>query len=398
RKIIGALGEGYVSALREAHQDVPETTDLVGYWWHKAACLLRQRKIARFGFITTNSITQEYSRRVIEQHLDRKPQISFRFAIPDHPWVDTADGAAVRVAMHVVGPGSGSGILSTISNEDPDLSETGTSIVKFRDTSGIISGRLKLTEGNQKPQALQANGSMCFQGVVPAGDGFKLLPLSGLASAEENCSPIGPIRPYLIGKDLVQRSEEKRIIDCFGLTVSELESRFPGIFQHLLVTVKPERDHNRRQSYREKWWIFAEPRPALRRALRGLKRYVGTPYTAKYRPFVFIDATAIPDAMVYAIATDDAAWLGVLSSSIHGFWAKFAGGTLEDRPRYNSNGTFLPFPFPALDESPLKQRIRDLGEKLDAHRKARQAAHPGLTLTGMYNVLETLRRGEALGD
>jgi len=52
--------------------------------------------------------------------------------------------------------------------------------------------------------------------------------------------------------------------------------------------------------------------------------------------------------------------------------------------------------FPALSESPHKQRIRDLGERLDTHRKRQQEQHPGLTLTGMYNVLEKLRSGELL--
>lgn len=64
--------------------------------------------------------------------------------------------------------------------------------------------------------------------------------------------------------------------------------------------------------------------------------------------------------------------------------------------RYNNSLTFWPFPFPALEESPLKQRIRDLGERLDSHRKRQQEQHPGLTLTGMYNVLEKLRSGEPL--
>jgi len=40
---------------------------------------------------------------------------------------------------------------------------------------------------------------------------------------------------------------------------------------------------------------------------------------------------------------------------------------------------------------PLHNRIRDLAEQLDAHRKRQQALHPDLTLTGMYNVLEKLR-------
>ncbi len=34
--------------------------------------------------------------------------------------------------------------------------------------------------------------------------------------------------------------------------------------------------------------------------------------------------------------------------------------------------------------------------RLDAHRKARQAAHPALTMTGMYNVLAKLRAGDPL--
>ena len=54
------------------------------------------------------------------------------------------------------------------------------------------------------------------------------------------------------------------------------------------------------------------------------------------------------------------------------------------------------FPFPALEEGTLKQRIRALGERLDSHRKRQQEQHPGLTLTGIYNVLEKLRSGEPL--
>ncbi len=58
--------------------------------------------------------------------------------------------------------------------------------------------------------------------------------------------------------------------------------------------------------------------------------------------------------------------------------------------RYQNSTSFDAFPFPvATDEQ--KVSIRILGEQLDAHRKARQAAHPTLTMTGMYNVLEKLR-------
>lgn len=101
--------------------------------------------------------------------------------------------------------------------------------------------------------------------------------------------------------------------------------------------------------------------------------------------------------MLIAIAIDDAAALSVLSSRIHVAWALTAGGRLGfgNDPRYNKSKCFDPFPFPAPTEA-QKVRLRSLGEQLDAHRKAQQKAHPKLTLTAMYNVLEKLRAGERI--
>ncbi len=91
--------------------------------------------------------------------------------------------------------------------------------------------------------------------------------------------------------------------------------------------------------------------------------------------------------------------LGVLSSDVHVEWALATGGTLEDRPRYNQSRCFETFPFPSDDTGltrVLADRIRDLAEQIDAHRKARQAAHDDVTLTGLYNVLAKLRAEQPL--
>ena len=76
-------------------------------------------------------------------------------------------------------------------------------------------------------------------------------------------------------------------------------------------------------------------------------------------------------------------------------WALAAGGHLGvgNDPVYVKTRCFGTFPFPDPTEA-QRQRIRDLAEQLDAHRKARQAEHPGLTLTAMYNALEKLRAGQ----
>jgi len=107
--------------------------------------------------------------------------------------------------------------------------------------------------------------------------------------------------------------------------------------------VKPERDHNNRSSYRQNWWIHGEPRREFRPVLAGLRRYIATVETAKHRFFTFLDRSILPDNMLVNIGLEDAYFLGVLSSRVHVVWALAAGGTLEDRPRYNKTRCFVSF-------------------------------------------------------
>jgi hypothetical protein len=59
-------------------------------------------------------------------------------------------------------------------------------------------------------------------------------------------------------------------------------------------------------------------------------------------------------------------------------------------PRWRNVRCFDPFPFPECTQD-QSDRIRELAESLDSHRKERQKAHPSLTLTNIYNVLDKLR-------
>jgi hypothetical protein len=58
---------------------------------------------------------------------------------------------------------------------------------------------------------------------------------------------------------------------------------------------------------------------------------------------------------------------------------------LEDRPTYHHTETFDPA---------LRLRLSNLGERLNAFRKERPAAHDLLTMTALYNVLERVRELE----
>ena len=187
------------------------------------------------------------------------------------------------------------------------------------------------------------------------------------------------------------------VIDFFGMSADEVRREFPASYQRLLEYVKPERDSNRDAGFRQNWWLFGRPRPALREMITGLQRYIATGETAKHRLFQFLDRTVLPDHKIIAFGSDAPEFLGVLSSRLHSTWSIAAGGRMGvgNDPVYNKTRCFETFPFP--DPTPSQSaRIRDLAEQLDAHRKRQQSLHPEVTLTGMYNVLEKLRAGDTL--
>ena len=381
-----ALGDGYVDALRNTWQDVPESADLVMFWWHHAAQLVATGEVRRFGLITTNSLKQTFNRRVVQGALDQG--VALAFAIPDHPWVDSADGAAVRIAMTVGTIDNVEGRLLSVTDEREGKGE-GLDVT-LQEQLGLLHADLRIGANVAAARALRANTELSNRGFCLFGAGF-IVPPEDAIRLEANA----PIKAYRNGRDLTERPRGVKVIDLFGLTAEEVRARYPATFQWVLERVKPERDNNNRESRRLNWWLFGEQNPKLRSQLTGLPRYIATVETAKHRTFQFLEADIAPDNMLVCIASDDAIQLGVLSSCVHVSWALAAGGTLEDRPRYNKSRCFEPFPFPAATPEQAT-RIRDLSEQLDAHRKRQQAAHASLTLTGMYNVLGKLRSGEAL--
>lgn len=368
------------------------------YWWHIAAERVRAGETTRFGFITTNSIKQTFNRRVVEAQLGAKNPLSLAFAIPDHPWVDAADGAAVRIAMTVGGSDAPEGTLLEVRDErETDRDEVD---VTLHARSGKLFADLNTGADIAGAGPLKANLGISSPGVKLHGAGFIVSPddahrlgLGTLPELERY------IRAYRNGRDLADRPRGVYVIDLFGLSADDVRQRYPAVYQWVLERVRPEREakgHSKDGAgYAKLWWLFGKPRQELRKMLAGLTRYIATVETTKHRVFQFLDADIQPDNMLVNVASDDPLVLGVLGSRLHVKWALATGGTLEDRPRFNKTRCFETFPFP--DASPDQQsRIRQLAEQLDAHRKRQQAQHPDLTLTGMYNVLEKLRAGEAL--
>ena len=163
---------------------MPQSADFVMHWWDHAAHLLTApgTRLRRFGFVTTNSITQTFSRRVIEGYLAppspgraEAGTLSLVYAIADHPWTKvTRDAAAVRIAMTVAQAGSHDGRLVEVVREA--ALDTDTPEIEF----GTVQGRINadLTAGTDVGAlvSLRANDGLGYRGVQLIGAGFIVTP------------------------------------------------------------------------------------------------------------------------------------------------------------------------------------------------------------------------------
>ena len=225
------------------------------FWWEKAALAARAYAPAkgkgcrRFGLITTNSLRQTFNRKVLDSHLgDPKTPATLVYAIPDHPWVDAGDGAAVRIAMTVAEKGRFEGRLLTVATEAKTEDANEGRDVGLSEQRGSIFADLRVGADVAGAAALKANERLGYRGVQIIGAGFivtrdeaRALGLGTVQGLEAH------IREYRNGRDLTATPRDVLVIDLFGLTEAEARSRFPAVYQHVLDKVKPERDQNNRE-------------------------------------------------------------------------------------------------------------------------------------------------------
>lgn len=396
-KMLSALGDGYVAALRDVYAgSVEDGADYVLYWWQIAADKLRAGNLQRFGFVSTNSISQIFNRRVLQAHFNCTEPVHLTFAVPDHPWVDAETAADVRIALTVAAPGSGPGVLMRrkIGRSINDASDDA-----FEKVVGVLRADLTVGADVVGAVTLRANQGIASPGVEIHGKGFVLDSREAKALGYDAESASGAIREYRIGRDLTGKSRDLYVIDLDGMNLEEVRVQHPAIYQWVYDRVRPERMTNREAYRRENWWLFARRNVLLRSAIRGLPRYIGTVLTARHRVFTFLPARILPDQTIVAIGLSDGLSLGVLSSRVHVVWALAAGARLGigNDPRYTKTRCLDPFPFPPRSKV-VDDRVADLAEELDALRKAQMSKHPDLTITAMYNVLQKVKEEVELSD
>lgn len=274
------------------------------------------------------------------------------FAVSDRDWI--LDGASLRICM--VGFGSDR--------------QTAPPILDGQEVP-LIRSDLRSGSDLSLKKILTSNVGRCFMGMTKVGD-FDIketLALKFLTEPNPHGRPNSDVlRPFRNGSDVVRTCSNRWIID-FGTTMPEVDAAlYAAPFEYLSKHVKPDRLKNARTAYRQKWWIHAEARPGLRRAMLNLSRYAATARVAKHRVFVWLDSVILPDSKIIAIAFDDDFSLGVLQSRVHGVWSLgncgWHGG---ERGTYNPTTCFETFPFPEPTE-PLRIAIAQAAKRLDELR------------------------------
>ena len=369
------LSDEYVDALFKQYDGkVPAEADLVCYWFDKAQRAIEARKVKRAGLLATQGIRGGANRRVLQRI---KETGDIFMAWSDHPWV--LEGAAVHTS--IVGFDDGSECDRELDGHPVD----------------VINANLTAGADLTAAKRLEENLGIAFMGDTKGGP----FDISGDLAREMLNRP-NPhskgnedvVRPWVNGRDITDRPRGMWIIDFGDMTIDQA-ALYEAPFEYVNAHVRPTRVNNRRALYANNWWWHMEPRPGMRRALNGLKRYIATPRVTKHRLFAWMGSETLSDSAIIAVAREDDYTFGVLHSRFHELWALAMGTQLETRPRYTPTTCFETFPFPRPTEE-QREAIGAAAAELNSLREGwlnpagiSAAELRKRTLTNLYNQRPT---------
>ena len=335
------LGDEYVDKLRALYEGrVSSSVDLVTYWFEKARAHIDNNKTTTAGLVATNSIRQQRNRTVVEKIIDSQTLFN---VWDDEEWVN--EGADVRVSLMCFG---------RQQVDAPRFLNNERVNEIYADLTSSSGGKVDVTRAMPLPE----NKGHSFFGLSLAG-AFDIpgeLARSWLTQPNPNGrSNKDVLRPIYNGNDVLKGWKDRWVID-FGSELGEAEAcQYERPFEYVVKNIRPIRERNRRASRAKYWWRHGESRPAMRRALQRMNRFIATVETSRHRVFVWLPISVAPEHKLVVFPHADDVTFEILSSRIHVVWAIAAGGHLGvgNDPVYSTTRCFLPFPFPrrfSLDE------------------------------------------------
>ncbi|MCK0154898.1 BREX-1 system adenine-specific DNA-methyltransferase PglX [Alcanivorax sp. S6407] len=389
QKITGVMGGRYRDYLVECiAQGRRGSADLVAYFFIRSNQLLSPN--GYFGLIAVNTISEGNTREV---GLDS---------------VLEAGSTVFRARPNLVWPGSANVVTSSVYIAKENWQGT-----KYLSSQAVpqISSSLTQRE-NWRPVKLAGSKGLVFQGVIILGDGFLV--------DEDTCADwrlkgdgsCNVIFDYLIGKEVNQspvHQPGRKVINFFDWDEVGAEN-LQSAYEHVKKYVKPVRqrlkdDSNEyalRSPLPQRWWQYAEKRPALFHALGRGDSFMKHPkgwdksQIPLERVIVFATGatkypcfTLVPNSYVYAhslcvVASDSFSLFACLSSDIHAVWAWEYGSRMKQDLRYTHGDVFETFPFPdgVLDGD--NEALGGLGERY-FHERSAYMVENDKGMTKFYN-------------
>ncbi|MCJ1708541.1 type IIL restriction-modification enzyme MmeI [Microbacterium sp. VKM Ac-2923] len=250
------------------------------------------------------------------------------------------------------------------------------------------------TTGN--PVRLPENSGIAFIGCYALGMGFVVEPEEAQEWIAADARNAEVLFPYLNGEDLNQRPDataSRWVIDFNDWSEDRARS-FESPYERLVERVKGERQRKKpdgeyalRKPLPERWWQYAEKRPALRKAIAELSEVLVIARVSKTVMPLRVPTGQVFHEKVVVFATDSYPTQTILSSSLHQLWAIKYGTTLRSDATYTPDLVFGSLPRP---ESTV--RLTEVGVALDLERREIMNRR-GVGATKLYGMVndDTLR-------
>ncbi len=403
--LINSNREHYLDWLQWLHPGAHGNADVVAHFVRRAFSLLRQGGC--FGLIATNTVGQGDTR-----------ESGLRAVLE-------AGGSVLRAIRRLPWPGEAAVVVSVVH------------VLKGAARSPVLDGRqvrrisAYLVEGDldASPARLVANEGRAFQGCILLGMGFTFddqavargKPASSVAEMERLIAKdprnAERISPYLGGEEVntdprhahrrwcidfndfplrreagpksweAMGERERAMCRRTGLVPLDypepVAADWPDLLAIVERLVKPERDSQKRDALRERWWQYAEKRPGLRNA----SAKVGFVYTTLSQASAYHTVSMVQNEHIYSSNLNAICWpeshiFALLQSRVHEHWMMCFGSTMKDDPVYTTGTCFEPFPFD-LNLS-RRENLNSISDEYLAFR-AKIMISSELGLTKTYN-------------
>ena len=370
QKLTGAMGtnirDWFVKVLANGTKG---SADLVAYFFLRAMSLLNLQ--GNLGLIATNTVAQGDTRAVgLKQMVE--DGFTITRAVQSRSW--PVASANLEYAA----------VWGTRAEAAP-------SVPRVADDLPVEQISTLLEPGEDvDPYRLAENIRRSFIGCYVLGMGFTLNPAGAESLMKASSTNRKVLFPYLTGEDLNSRpdnSASRWVIDFNDFPI-EKAKEYPDAFKIIEEEVRPERQRTRsdgtfvlRSPLPQRWWQYAEKRPAMRRAIASLDEMIVIARVSRTVMPVRISTGCVPSEMIVVFATDSFADQAVLSSSMHQMWAIKYGSGMRNDPRYTPSDVFETFPRPAPTD-----QLDEIGRILDTERREIMLRRD-LGLTKLYHLV-----------